>query len=151
MTYMLMILCEDIVCFSFFDLELPIIPLASSNFFLVHIRIPSFQPRFDFKMTYRVFTITRESLTCKSHTMSSRKTDKQLPIKHHVEKTKDWATQQKRKWTHMLPEGSAVSASLVTPVLLVLNDTNIIWYENFFLALVGFVFFMLSNYMSSRV
>jgi hypothetical protein len=32
-----------------------------------------------------------------------------------------------REWT---PEGLSVHAPYVTPVVLLLNDTNIIWYEN---------------------
>ena len=48
-----------------------------------------------------------------------------------TQKTKDWVkeTPQKTEVNSVASEGLAVPAPQVTPVVLLLNDKNIIWYE----------------------
>jgi hypothetical protein len=63
--------------------------------------------------------------------MAKKKKDKRTnnDLQNITQKTKDRATRSPIK-TGGAPKGLAVPAPLVTPVVLLLNNTNIVWYGN---------------------
>ena len=60
----------------------------------------------------------------------NQKKDKRWSTKHYTE-TKDWETRTPEKpgLNSDVPERKTVSAQLVAPVVLFVNETNISWYE----------------------